>query len=385
MPRLSVKTIAWLRNMPRFYVFSHILSDKRNIAPSSDIVNPPTITTGSPHDHTPRQATPVSSIPHAPPNTRCGPPTLAKGPITQFPRSATTRAHLTHNDFLHDPSIPPSTPTSMGTTIPQRPPEWELMLIGILPPPAVGYSTPTHLRPLKDAIHAHLIHLGNTPDFPLDLIPPRDQYPLFHDLLHDFRAQRDNAERALCALYTNNGNGHGYVPQHVKAEEKRLLTLVNDLNRAMFAIRYQSLEQPPATPASPLSTPLRGRDMTTSTMHAPPSEQAHTHMSASVTSPTMPTRQEGNHSQPERHPRAHVRRRPDTEPYNIAVNANPANNTITSTDEHTSNRGADNITMRPARQVTTAMLTTDEAPNADSRTSASVENVSESSDDQQDD
>ncbi len=112
------------------------------------------------------------------------------------------------------------------------------MLIGIQPPPAVEYSTPTHLLPLKEAIRADLFTPGTIRDFLLDLITPRDHYPVFHDLLHDYRAQRDNAEQALCAMYTKKANGKTwYIPRNVKAEEKRLLTLVNDLNRAMFTIR----------------------------------------------------------------------------------------------------------------------------------------------------
>jgi hypothetical protein len=286
-------------------------------------------------------------IPQEPTSTHCGQPTLANGPRAQFPRSATNREHL-----LDGSSMPAPIPTSIGTTIPHRPPEWESMLIGILPPRAEGYSTPTHLHPIQEAIHVVLFRPGTTPDFPLDLIPPRNQYPLFHDLPHDLRAQRDNVEQALAAMYTRRVNGSTWcVPKNLQAEEKRLLHLVNDLNRAMFTIRYQSLDQPPEIPDTmmtsttpsglaasndtdyrlmssrpmsippSLSTSLRDRDTTHSTMNLPPSEQAHTHMSASIPSPTLPTRHKGNHRQPERHPRYYVQRRPITTTVDIAVNA----------------------------------------------------------------
>ncbi len=63
------------------------------------------------------------------------------------------------------------------------------------------------------------------------------------------KAQRDNAEQALAAMYIKSMNGStGCVPKNLQAEEKRLSHLVNGLNRAMFTIRYQSLEEPPATP-----------------------------------------------------------------------------------------------------------------------------------------
>jgi hypothetical protein len=146
---------------------------------SSPATSPP----GTPHEHKLRLPTPVMPIPQAPTSTHGGQPTLANGPRDQFPRSATNREHLAQIDSLDGSSMTAPIPTSMGTTIPHRPPEWESMLIGILPPRAEGYSTPTHLRPLQEVIRAVLFRPGTTPDFPLYLIPPRDQYPLFHDPL----------------------------------------------------------------------------------------------------------------------------------------------------------------------------------------------------------
>jgi hypothetical protein len=181
-------------------------------------------------------------------------------------------------------------------------------------------------------------------------------------------------------MYTRRADGStGCVPENLRAEEKRLSHLVNDLNRAMFAIRYQSLDQPPATPdtmttrstptglaafndtenrlmsSRPMPTPqslttsLRGRNMAHSTMTLPPSEQAHIHM-----------------------------------PALIAVNANAPTATITTTGDATSNRRAVmNDAMRHERPTTATTLMTNGEPIAEIPISAHIQNVHDGTDGQQ--
>jgi hypothetical protein len=129
----------------------------------NSLSSPDTSPTGTLHDNKPRLTTPVMSIPQTPAGTHCGQPTLAHGPRDQFPQSATNREHLTQINSLDGSPMPATIPTSMGTTNPHRQPEWEPMPIGILPPQAEGYSTPTHLRPIQEAIRAVLFRPGSYP------------------------------------------------------------------------------------------------------------------------------------------------------------------------------------------------------------------------------
>jgi hypothetical protein len=213
-----------------------------------------------------------------------------------------------------------------------------------------------------------------------------------------------------------------YTKRNFKAEEKRLLTLVmtlvNDLNRAMFVIRYQSLHHPPATshtvtthtyptalttpngavnspiPIHPMSNPtprntqLRDREMTQVTPDLPPSRQAHIATSASipfVLSATLPARREMYHRHPAQYTQASVRSRPNPE-LHLAVNANAFTNTVTTTVDHTSSRGVvNNNAMRHAPPVTATPLTTPATEQTDPLSSPTNEEISERGDDRQDD
>jgi hypothetical protein len=108
-------------------------------------------------------------------------------------------------------------------------------------------------------------------------------------------------------------------------------------------------------------------------------------MSASIPSPSLPTRHQENHRQPERHPRYYVQRHPITTTVDIAVNANAPTATITTTIDLTSNRGAVNSdAMRHARPTTATTLMTDAAPNAESRISDHIADVNDGNHDLQD-
>ncbi len=133
----------------------------------------------------------------------------------------------------------------------------------------------------------------------------------------------------------------------------------------MLTTLYQSSEQPPVRPRYParLDAPTpnpRGLSLneTMLAINDNPSATGH---------------------QPERLPRYYVQGR------DMAVNSNAPTATITTTVAPTSNRGAvNNDAKQRARPTIAATLMTDAAPKAESRISAHIENVSDGSDDQQD-
>jgi hypothetical protein len=246
------------------------------------------------------------------------------------------------------------------------------MSIGTQPPPSVGYETPTHLLPFKTAICAELFRPGPIRDFPLHLIPPRDQYPFYYDQLHDYNAQRTAAEKSLSTISLHRATDEMSLDPHsnINADERQLLTLVNDLNRAMFTTLYQSLEQPPVRPRCPARL-----DATT------PNPRG---LSLNETMLAINDNSSATGRQPERLPRYYVQRRPITTAVDMAVNSNAPTPTINTAVAPTSNRGAvNNDAMRHARPTTATPLMTDAAPNAKSRISAHIKNVSDGYDDQQ--
>jgi hypothetical protein len=204
-----------------------------------------------------------------------------------------------------------------------------------------------------------------------------------------------------------------YMHCNVKTEENRLLTLVNDLNRAMFTIFYQSLNQPPAASLTttrctsstvltasdntdsrpmtirlmlnptPSSTSLRSHDMTRLNMNVQQSDCMNTDVSASipsVLSTALTTREEGNHRPPARHAQAYVQSHPNLQPH-LSINANTVTTIVDPTSDLLAvNRNA----MGHVRLVTDISLPRLPTGQTDPRSPPTNEEISERGDDGQD-
>jgi hypothetical protein len=155
--------------------------------------------TGTPNANPPHRDPANTAQQRTPTHTYRGVPIRAKGPPTQAPLPVSPRAPPSPNNH-RDTEL---TQTSLNIRLTHGTPKWESLRIGTQPPPSVGYETPTHLLPFKTAIRAELFRPGPIRDFPLHLIPPRDQCPFYHDQLHDYYAQRTAAEIALRSIYLN--------------------------------------------------------------------------------------------------------------------------------------------------------------------------------------